>query len=204
MSEKRKRDQDDGAAKGDKDRKKQKRGFAVGPDNLPDGTYRRKTQKIKQNLIDKAKIKKEYAKLKKHGQVSEKDEELPQPASLAVAEEEEPSAEPHPDRQTLIEKEAEEPEQEDRSEVRQRKRRPKAVPFQKEHEEGQKRKAEAEARRKAREKTEAERSRKIEERERFRRAMAKARTGGPNGQRKLGRESKVLLEKVKRMVGGSG
>lgn len=31
--------------------------------------------------------------------------------------------------------------------------------------------------------------------------MAKARTGGPNGQRKLGRESNVLLEKVKRMVG---
>ena len=41
---------------------------------------------------------------------------------------------------------------------------------------------------------------KVEERERFRRAMAKARTGGPNGQRKLGRESKVLLEKVKKMV----
>ena len=44
----------------------------------------------------------------------------------------------------------------------------------------------------------------MEERERFRRAMAKARTGGPNGQRKLGRESKVLLEKVKRMVGDGG
>lgn len=41
----------------------------------------------------------------------------------------------------------------------------------------------------------------MEERERFRRAMAKARTGGKNGQRKLGRESKVLLEKVRRVVG---
>jgi hypothetical protein len=56
--------------------------------------------------------------------------------------------------------------------------------------------------RKAREAAELERQAKIEERERFRKAMAKARTGGPNGQRKLGRESNVLLEKVKRMVGG--
>jgi len=31
--------------------------------------------------------------------------------------------------------------------------------------------------------------------------MAKARTGGKNGQRKLGRESTVLLEKVKRLAG---
>jgi hypothetical protein len=31
--------------------------------------------------------------------------------------------------------------------------------------------------------------------------MAKARTGGKNGQRKLGKESKVLLEKVRRIVG---
>jgi hypothetical protein len=30
--------------------------------------------------------------------------------------------------------------------------------------------------------------------------MAKARSGGLNGQRKLGRESKVLLERVKRMT----
>ena len=42
---------------------------------------------------------------------------------------------------------------------------------------------------------------KMEERERFRKAMARARTGGKNGQRKLGRESVVLLEKVRRVVG---
>lgn len=137
--------------------------------------------------------------MKKQGQVAEKEEALPQPASLA----EESTAEPHPDRQTLIENEAEEPEQPERGEYRQRKRKPKAVPFKKEHEEGQRRKEEAEARRKAREEAENERQRKAEERERFRRAMAKARMGGPNGQRKLGRESKVLLEKVKRMVGES-
>ena len=45
-----------------------------------------------------------------------------------------------------------------------------------------------------------QRQQKLEERERFRKAMAKARTGGKNGQRKLGRESKVLLERVQRMV----
>lgn len=142
--------------------------------------------------------------MKKQGQTPEKDEALPQPASLALDEGEEHSAEPHPDRQTLIEKEAEKPEQQDRNETRQRKRRPKAVPFKKEHEAAQQRKAEAEERRKAREEAERERKRKTEERERFRRAMAKARTGGRNGQRKLGRESKPLLERVKRMVGETG
>lgn len=50
------------------------------------------------------------------------------------------------------------------------------------------------------ERREKEKKAKLEERERFRRAMAKARTGGKNGQRKLGRESNVLLEKVKRLV----
>ena len=44
--------------------KKQRKGFSVGPANLPDGTYRRKTQKIKNDLIQKAKVKKAYAKLK--------------------------------------------------------------------------------------------------------------------------------------------
>lgn len=47
--------------------KKQRKGFSVGPANLPDGTYRRKTQKIKNDLIQKAKVKKAYAKLKAQG-----------------------------------------------------------------------------------------------------------------------------------------
>jgi hypothetical protein len=62
-------------------------------------------------------------------------------------------------------------------------------------------KAEAEARRLEFERRDSEKRQKIEERERFRKAMAKARTGGKNGQRKLGKESKVLLERVKRFVG---
>lgn len=223
MSEKRKRDRDEGGM----ERKKQKRGFVVGPANLPDGTYKRKSmrkpgttarlslsddctdQKIKQNLIDKAKLKKEYAKLKKQGKVPDEEEALPKPASMAAdagldeeasedeKESQEPvSTEPHPDRQNLIDEEEEAPAEQRRP----RQRRPKAVPFKKEHEQAQKRKAEAEERRRAREEAERERQRKIEERDKFRRAMAKARTGGKNGQRKLGRESQPLLEKVKRLV----
>ncbi|KFY35423.1 hypothetical protein V495_08017 [Pseudogymnoascus sp. VKM F-4514 (FW-929)] len=60
---------------------------------------------------------------------------------------------------------------------------------------------EAEERRAEFERRDKERKAKMEERERHRRAMAKARTGGKNGQRKLGRESQVLLDKVRRMVG---
>lgn len=59
----------------------------------------------------------------------------------------------------------------------------------------------SEARRAEFERRDGERRAKVEERERHRRAMAKARTGGRNGQRKLGRESVVLLDKVRRMVG---
>lgn len=81
-----------------------------------------------------------------------------------------------------------------------RNRNPRPVPFEKEARLAQERKAEEEKRRQESEKARAERDRKIEERERFRKAMAKARTGGKNGQRKLGRESKVLLDRVKNLV----
>ena len=81
-----------------------------------------------------------------------------------------------------------------------RPKQPKPIPFEKEARLAQQRKEEAEIRRRAIEDSRAERQQKIEERERFRKAMAKARTGGKNGQRKLGRESKVLLEKVKRVM----
>lgn len=208
MSEKRKRDGGDAGAKHEKDKKRQKKGFSVGSENLPDGVHRRKNQAIKQALIDRARIKKDFAKLKRNAGVADTAESIPQPASYALkaADEEEPTTAPHPDRQTLIEKEEEAPETEvERKtslETRPRKqRKPKAVPFKKEYNEAQQRRIEAEQRRKAREDAMLERQGKIEERERFRKAMAKARTGGPNGQRKLGRESKVLLDRVKRMVG---
>lgn len=197
MSEKRKRDGDDGGEK-----KRPKKGFQVGPANLPDGVHRRKVQKIKADLIEKAKIRKEYGKLKKQGKMPEQEESIPIPASMAAEieqQEEEPSVAPHPDRQVLMDQE-EEPEQE-RTQRRERRRRPKHAPFSKEYEEAQQRKAEAEERRKAREEAQRQREQKIDEREKFRKAMAKARTGGKNGQRKLGRESQPLLEKVKRLMG---
>ena len=117
----------------------------------------------------------------------------------------EPTTERHPDRIALIEQTDRSPTPEPQRLVEPKfreckQRRPKPVPFAREHEEAQQRKQEAEERRIAREEAEKQRQQKLEERERFRRAMAKARTGGKNGQRKLGRESKVLLERVKRIV----
>lgn len=84
-----------------------------------------------------------------------------------------------------------------------RKRRPDY--YEKALEEGNRKKAEAEARAAEAERREKERARSIDERERTRRAMLKAKgfsaSGRPRGKPKLGRESKVLLDKVKRIVG---
>lgn len=133
-------------------------------------------------------------------------QKLPPAASIENEDEtHEPNVTPHPDRQTLMDKDSESPELEQNAvEQKRRQRKPKSVPFKREYEQAQKRRAEAEERRIAREEAERQRQLKAEERERFRKAMGKARKGGPHGQRKLGRESKVLLERVKRMVGDHG
>lgn len=87
------------------------------------------------------------------------------------------------------------------SQSRQRRpRRPKPTPFKKEAQLAQQRKEERERRQKEIEEANQQRQAKIEERERFRKVMAKARSGGKDGKRKLGLESKVLLEKVQRMM----
>lgn len=163
-------------------------------------------QKIKKDLIHKAKLKKEYAKLKAR-------EEAPSRRPIygeegGVAEDDgaaepvpEPSLEPHPERLKMLQERSPEPAPERPASMDRRRNRPRPQPFRKETELGQKRKSEEEARRKAREEAEQERARKLAEREHFRKAMAKARGRGPNGQRKLGRESTVLLEKAKRLVG---
>jgi hypothetical protein len=98
----------------------------------------------------------------------------------------------------MLEEKSPEPSRERPTERRPRQPRP--MPFKKESEVARQKKEEAEARQKAREEVEKERTVKIAERERFRKTMAKAR-GGPNGQRKLGRESTVLLAKAQRMMG---
>lgn len=186
--------------------KKQNKGFQIGPANLPDGTHKRKVKKIKENIIYKAKLKKQYAKLKAREEeagdaprksVYEREAEANVESHEPVEAVPEPTLEPHPERVKMLE----EPEKQTPTfERRQRRARPQ--PFEKEAEIARRKQEQAEARQKAREEADKERTKKIAERERFRKAMAKAR-GGPNGQRKLGRESKVLLEKAQRLMGKS-
>lgn len=222
---------------------KKRKGFRVGPDNLPDGAWRRKNTKIKEELIHKAKLKKEFAKVKAELQKEREMQERPAPS------EEEPQI--HPDRQQRMHDEQldrqhvnpeRQPRREDplpadgqqdgeqqgekgdsptatqptftttttpsatedpRPRHKRRKRRPDY--YDKALEEGSRKKAEAEARAVEAERREKERARSIDERERTRRAMLKAKgfsaSGRRQGRPKLGRESKVLLDKVKRMVG---
>lgn len=230
---------------------KKRKGFRVGPDNLPDGAWRRKNTKIKHELIHKAKVKKDYAKVKAELQ-KEKDKEAQEKPSAGT---EEPQIHPdrqqrmdddqldrqhvNPERQALLDGEAaplprrqarterpapadseQEGEQQGEHEhtstaqpaapsagPKPRRERHKRRPdyYDKALEEGQRKKEEAEARAAEKERREQERARSIDERERTRRAMLKAKGFSASGKRrgppKLGRESKVLLDKVKRMVG---
>lgn len=240
---------------------KKRKGFRVGPENLPDGAWRRKNTKIKHELIHKAKVKKDYAKVKAELQKErERQEEKNKPATAAAAEE----PQIHPDRQQRIDddqldRQHVNPERQafldgERAAPRRRARREEPAPegaqgeqdddatntkptpttqpiestsqqqqqydpkprherrkqrrpdyYDKAREEGSRKKAEAEAKKAEAERREQERARSIDERERTRRAMLKAKgfsaSGKPRGKPKLGRESKVLLDKVKRMVG---
>jgi len=164
--------------------------------------------KIKKDLIHKAKLKKQYAKLKSREEdttlKSVYDREEDYASTEAPADPvPEPTLDPHPDRVKMLEDPSPEPEPVPRyaPHTDRKKKPPRSQPFKKEAEHARKNEEEAEARRKAREEAEKERAGKIAERERFRKVMAKARSGGPNGQRKLGRESTVLLEKAKRIMG---
>ena len=160
-------------------------------------------QKIKKNLIRKAKIKQSYNKLKEREQLNTSKSS----SNTLTAQEEVPaSLELHPERQAMLDSPDTTPQQQQQQQQpfqspRQRRPpRPKPIPFQKEAQQAQQRREEHEERQKEIEEANRQRQAKIEERERFRKAMAKARSGGRNGKRKLGRESKVLLEKVQRMM----
>ncbi|MCJ1309576.1 hypothetical protein MMC25_003236 [Agyrium rufum] len=253
--------------------KKPRKGFAIGPANLPDGVHRRKVQKIKKNLIQKAKLKQSYAKLKEREgdgarsrpsyydredeEEGSRDTEQPQSSGgderglqakkpsqkkkklilSRPALEPEPEPEPasldlHPARQERLDRSESpsaplpHPSQTNRNSKKQRHPPPhqsdaqnpnhtptsktrasrpsKPQPFLKAEQHSQKLQAERQARHIAIEKALAEKQVRLEERERFRRKMAKARTGGRNGQRKLGLESSVLLEKIRRDLGREG
>ncbi|RMZ78549.1 hypothetical protein DV737_g3827, partial [Chaetothyriales sp. CBS 132003] len=159
--------------------KKSKGGFSVGPAHLPDGSYRRKTQKIKNDLIQKAKVKKAYAK-------------RPPPAA---------SLELHPDRQAMLN--GAESAHQKRAQAadenvngfspRKRDRKPSQSRYRKELEMAEQRKVEREAKQKAQ-----------EARQQERRQMAKAKRPGKDGKTKLGRQSTVLLSRVQRLMGEGG
>lgn len=204
------------------------------PANLPDGPWRRKAVKIKQELIVKSKIKKEYAKVKARVQEEQptkaKDifaETTQEDGAQDKAEYEADQTQPrdektvdgqvepeiHPDRIAMLDEDEQPDLPEDVNGFRSRpdaeqarnrdRRRQQRKPgyFEKELAEAERKKAEAEARAAERERREKEREKAIKERERHRRIMAKARSGGRDGKRKLGKESFVMLDRVKRLVG---
>jgi hypothetical protein len=156
--------------------------------------------KIKKDLIHKAKVKKSYAKLKA------RDSDL---STTSAPPPESATQELHPERKAMLNapRSPTPPPNSnpnpypDSRQPSQNRRNKRPAYFEKEQAFAEQQKAEAEAKRIERERRGKERNQKVEERERFRKAMVKARTGGRNGQRKLGRESKVLLERVRRVVG---
>ncbi|KAI1770839.1 hypothetical protein F4818DRAFT_445772 [Hypoxylon cercidicola] len=187
--------------------KKIRKGFRIGPANLPDGPWKRKVDKIKKDIIYKAKVKKAYKKIKAAEQTSSKPDTTDTTTATDDVDAAPPSPAIHPERQAMLE-EDEEPEPEpspppptERRPRRHRQKQRKPGYFDEAAAEAERKKAEADARAQEIEERNAERNRKIAEREKFRRALAKARTPGRDGQRKLGRESGLLLEKVKKLVG---
>ncbi|KAM0505796.1 hypothetical protein ACHAP8_002028 [Fusarium lateritium] len=187
---------------------KPKHGFRVGPENLPDGPWRRKVTKVKKELIHKAKVKKAYAKIKAREQENAQPAKTSEPAQdeapvegAGRAEKPEDEGEKmHPTRHLMLadeakaqENSADEPTSDGN---RRRTRRPgyydkqlgKAAQLRQEQEA---REAEFQRRRE-------EREQKMAERDRYKRAMAKTRDR--NGNKKLGRESSLLLDKVRKMV----
>lgn len=156
-------------------------------------------------MIRKAKVKKSYQKLKEREHF-EKPEGIPAIYQTLGEPEEPASLELHPDRQAMLsEPEVKQPQLASTTNdngVRRppRERRRKMAPFEQEARLAEQRRAEEMVKRKEFEENRQKRDQKLQEREKFRKAMAKARVGGKNGQRKLGRESAVLLEKAKRIM----
>ncbi|KIV98066.1 hypothetical protein PV10_01756 [Exophiala mesophila] len=197
MSPKRLRE-DDRVVAADRPKRAKSSGFSVGPANLPDGTYRRKTQKIKKDLIQKAKVKKAYAKIKAQSQ-----NENPQPDPPRILSEPGEAAQPHsppapaaslelhPERQALLNEEPKSRQKQHRlnSSHNLHSARPKTSSYHKELEVGAQRRAEIAANADAR-----------LARDRERRAMAKAKRPGKDGKAKLGRQGTALLTRIQRLT----
>ncbi|KAL9078641.1 MAG: hypothetical protein Q9157_002440 [Trypethelium eluteriae] len=234
MGQKRPRDDADSALAKPPEEKRVRKGFSVGPANLPDGTYKRKVQKIKKDLIQRAKLKKRYAKLKAREQEEAQKSKAPPTVTSHIPEHHEEdtkdeveddtdsddfagfSSEPPkldvPDTSATLpvkpssandltdDQHASIEQAPDEQVHPQRRQRVRPHTFGREEAYANTKRKEAEERQKAREEAAQQRQQKLEERERFRRAMAKAKAPGRDGKRNLGRESKVLLEKVKKVM----
>ncbi|KAL7937924.1 hypothetical protein V8C35DRAFT_290303 [Trichoderma chlorosporum] len=204
-----------GTSEGAGEAPKKKHGFRVGPENLPDGPWRRKVDQKKRDLIHRAKVKKQYAKIKaaeeaktrpSHAGDEDDDDEDGAKSAQGDAredgeEEEEGEGEKmHPTRQLMIKDEdmAQTGAEASGPSDGQRRRTRRPGYYDKQLKKAADRRQEAETKRKEYERRMEERAQKQAERERFKRAMAKTRD--KDGNKKLGRESTLLLEKVKRLV----
>jgi hypothetical protein len=185
--------------------------------------------KIKKDLIHKAKVKKSYAKVKAEVQEAKQvrpkpklaEEPTSQGGSGEGGEDEEGHSDGgggggghaelrlHPARELMLRDEeraqanagpGDDREREDRNfqsdGQRRRTRRPGY--YEKQLTKAQERRAEAEQRAQEMQRRREERERKLAERDRYKRAMAKTRD--KDGKKKLGRESTLLLDKVKKLV----
>jgi hypothetical protein len=194
---------------------KKRKSFSAGPANLPDGTYKRKTDKIKNDLIQKAKVKKAYAKVKAEEQRKEEEAAAnPDVPMLPMDESVHDTAatmDLHPDRQAMLDKpdtaQSNTPQhnarRRDRGSVhtndhedvngfrnRRRERKPKTSRYEQDIKLAEEKRAQSAARNNAR-----------EARQKERKAMAKAKRPGRDGKQKLGRQGNVLLSRVQRLMG---
>ena len=183
---------------------KKRKGFTVGPANLPDGTYRRKAQKIKADLISKAKTKKAYAKIKAQHEEEQQQQRDPfalEDPSISATNAVEGGSNIHPDRAALQAsyESSQHPRSDQNTSVpefptsnyqRPRKRHPKPSPYTRDHAIASTRREDIERKQVAREQRDTERK-----------MMAKAKRPDKSGKMKLGRQSKVLLGRVHRLVG---
>lgn len=151
--------------------------------------------KVKKDLIHKVKVKKAYKKIR--------EKEFGDAAKLQDKEQDD-SEQMHPTRQLMIKDEDKAQEsvaatgnEGEGDGNRRRTRRPGY--YDKQLAKADQRSNEAEERRQEWERRQAERSDRMAEREKYKRAMAK--TVGRDGKKKLGRESHLLLDKVKRIIG---
>ncbi|SPJ70766.1 uncharacterized protein FTOL_00494 [Fusarium torulosum] len=189
--------------------KKPKHGFRVGPENLPDGPWRRKVTKVKKELIHKAKVKKAYAKIKAREQENAPTPKTSQPvqdeapAGSDAGEKKQPVEEPevmHPTRHLMLADEAKAQENSvgERNSDGNRRRTRRPDYYEKQLGKAAQLRQEEEQRRQEFQRRREEREQKMAERDRYKRAMAKTRDR--DGNKKLGRESSLLLDKVKKMI----